>query len=113
MTSRHPVTPVTRLRRAESGKDRYGDPVYEETSVELPPALFAPGGASEPVVSGREPVVTEPTVYWRGVWPDVVASDRLVVRGRVYEVVGDPADWRGNLVGGLVVRLMRVEEGDA
>lgn len=113
MSSRHPTTPVARLRLEQTGVDRYGDPVWEEVSEALPDGLFAPGGVEEPAVVGRAVVVSEPTVYWRNLWPDVVASDRLVVRGKTYTVEGEPADWRGARVGGLVVRLRLVEEGSA
>lgn len=104
---------VVRLRKEQTGEDRYGDPVYGDVESPLPGALFAPGGTSEPVGPGREPVVMEPTLYWRNQWPDVVASDRLRVRGRVFEVEGEPAEWRGKRVGGLVVTLRRVEEVSA
>lgn len=113
MSSRHPTTPVVRLRLEQTGEDRYGDPVWEDVSTDLPPALFAPGGVEEPVEPGRAPVVSEPTLYWRNAWPDVIASDRLTVRGKTYSVEGEPADWRGARVGGLVVRLKLVEEGTA
>lgn len=105
------VEPVSRLRKQQDGMDRYGDPIFVEVESRLPRALFAPGGVSEPVEPGRAPVVTEPTLYWRRQWPDVQASDRLKVRGRVYEVEGEPADWRGRSVGGLAVRLRRAAEG--
>lgn len=102
---------VSRLRKQQAGEDRYGDPIFEEVESALPRALFAPGGVSEPVEPGRAPVVTEPTLYWRRQRPDVRASDRIKVRGRVFEVEGEPSDWRGRSVGGLVVKLRRAEEG--
>mgnify|MGYP001176982780 CR=1 FL=1 len=104
---------VTRYRRVQSGADAYGTPIYTRTATALPPALFAPGGVSEPIEPGREPVVTEPTLYWPHNWPDVIASDELEVRGKRYAVIGEPADWRGSSVGGLVVKLKRAEEGAA
>jgi len=54
---------------------------------------FAPSGSTEPVELGRDSVVTKPAVYAPfGV--DVLAGDRIVVRSRVWEVDGDPAQWR-------------------
>lgn len=102
---------VTRLRRVEYGEDRYGNPMYTDESTDLTPALFAPRDVIPAPDPGREPVVTEPTLYWRNEWPDVVASDRLVVRGVTYEVQTIPADWRGQGIGGLVVKLRDVQEG--
>lgn len=102
---------VVRLRRTVSGEDRYGNPVYQETASVLPDARFAPRDVIPAPEPGREPMVVEPTLYWLGVWPDVVASDRLQVRGVTYEVQSVPADWRGDTVGGLVVKLREVVEG--
>lgn len=103
-------TPIL-LARVQAGVDRYGEPTFEDRESPLPPARFAPGGVSEPVEPGRAPVVTEPTLYWRNEWPNVPADARIRVRGTVYEVIGDPADWRGDSLGGLVVQLRSVKEG--
>lgn len=105
--------PIYRHRRGKTGEDAYRNDVYGWTRTKLADGLFAPGGISEPIEPGREPVVTEPTVYWRNAWPDVIAADRIEVRGLTYDVIGDPADWRGTIVGGLVVKLKRSEEGVA
>lgn len=104
--------PVTRLRSKQVGTDPYQNPIYDDVPTELPPALFAPGGMSEPIEAGRDPVVSEPTLYWRRERPDVHEGDRVRVRGLVYEVQGPPADWRGSSVGGLVVSLHHGEEVD-
>ena len=104
------LDPVTRLRRTQTGVDRYKNPVYSEVETELPAARFAPRGRIPSPEPGREPVITEPTLYWRRQWPDVDSSDRLVVRGQIYEVVGEPADWRGKSAGGLVVLLREAKE---
>ena len=101
---------VKRHRRVESGADRYGNPTYTETVSDLPPARFAPRSVIPSPEPGRAPVVNEPALYWKRQWPDVVASDRIEVRGSVFEVSGDPADWRGPLSGGLVVRLREARE---
>lgn len=105
------VDTVTRLRRVETGKDRYNQPIYETTETDLPKALFAPKHVVPAVEVGRQPTVVEPTLYWWKQWPDVVESDRVRVRGRVYEVLATPADWRGHGIGGLVVVLKDSAEG--
>ena len=103
---------VTRLRRTKSGEDRYGNPIYSESSTSLPPAMFAPGHDDhrKDPVPGRSAIALTPTLYWHNQWPDVVESDRLTVRGITYEVDGKPADWRGSAVGGLTVTLREVIE---
>ena len=101
---------VTRLRAAESGPDRYGDPTYgDPTETDLAGALFAPGGTQEPVEAGRTAVITNPTLYFPGVWPDIVPTDQVRVRGDVYEVIGDPANWQLDGQGGLAVELRKVD----
>lgn len=103
--------PVTRRRQEQSGTDRYGNPVYGWVDTVLPErAAFDPGGTREAVEVGRDPVVTTPKLYFI-VHPDLASTDRLVVRGRVYTVQGDPAVWDdpfGSAVGGTVVELEAV-----
>lgn len=85
---------VTRLRTVPDGTDQYGEPVpgtRQETP--LPPALLAPGGTSEPVTPGAAPVLSAPTLYWAGQWPDVTAADLLRVSGTTWRVEGAPARW--------------------
>lgn len=72
---------------------------------------FNPGQSSEPVQDARNAVITQPEVY-APTGSDVLAGDRLVVRGKTYEVKGDPADWRSPFTGwepGMVIALERVE----
>lgn len=91
---------VMRLRAGDGGRDQYGEAVpgpVVETS--LPPALFNPGGTSEPVAAGSAPVVSQPTLYWRGKHPDIRSSDLLRIAGTTYRVEGAPARWpKGTVV---------------
>ena len=106
------VDQVTRLRREKTGEDRYGNPIYSEVATEIPElALFAPKDVIPSQEVGRAPTVVEPTLYWFKAWPDLLAGDRLRVRGVVYEVEAVPADWRGAAVGGLAVKLRDSAEG--
>ncbi len=108
------VDEVTRIRREQSGVDRYGNPEYATVESVLPElALFAPRDVIPSLEVGRSPTIVEPTLYWFEVWPDVVASDRVRVRGVEYEVRTVPADWRGRTIGGLVVKLHDSAEGVA
>lgn len=106
---------VTRIRAGESTTtDRYGNPIPgPDVETPLDRAGFDPGGSREPVEVGRTATVTNPKVYFRDYAPDVVSTDRLRVRGVVYQVKGRPAEWRdphaGNVVRGLVVELELAE----
>lgn len=114
---------VTRIRAgASTENDRYGNPIPgEPAETTLRGAFFAPGGTQEPVEAGRtqEPVeagrtavITEPEIYFPGSWPDIQPDDRLRIRGDVYEVTGDPADWKSpwaSGLGGLAIRLRKVD----
>ena len=91
---------VTRLRAGDSGRDQYGEavpgPVVE---TPLPPALLNPGGTSEPVAAGSLPVISQPTLYWRGKHPGIRSSDLLRIAGITYRVEGAPARWpKGTVV---------------
>jgi len=106
--------PVVRIRRVQVDTDRYGNPVWGDVEAELEGAFFAPGGSRETVAVGGTPIVTEPTLYFPKVWPDLVVSDRVRVRGVTYEVEGHPQDWQspwGSRLGGLVVSLKLAEGG--
>lgn len=73
--------------------------------------MFAPGSDQEPFEAGRNAVVSTPTLYAPA---GTVAGprDRITVRGKAYEVVGYPGDWRwpvDNRGAGVVIALRRVE----
>lgn len=100
------VDRVTRIRREQTGVDRYGNPVYGTVEFDIPElALFAPKDVIPSLEVGRSPTIVEPSLYWFQVRPDVRADDRVRVRGIEYEVESVPADWRGTGIGGLVVKL--------
>lgn len=105
--------PVTRRRQQQTGTDRYGNPVYEPVDVVLEErAAFDPGGSREPVEVGREQTVTTPKLYFRRAYPDLNDTDQVLVRGVVFDIEGNPADWKSpyaSTVGGLVVELKRAE----
>lgn len=101
---------VTRIRRGtQTGTDAFDRPVYgPDAEVDIDGAAFDPGGSLEPVEVGRTAVVTTPKCYWRDEIPDIVSTDRLRVRGAVYQVIGKPAAWVSPYTGttkGLVVEL--------
>ena len=106
--------PATRRRRELTGYDSANRPLYEWVSTILPVGCaLDPGGSREPVEVGRAQVITTPKAYFRET-VDVVAGDELIIRGRVWKVDGDPAQWVspfGSGLAGTVVELTATEEG--
>jgi hypothetical protein len=105
---------VIRVRRgAQSGVDRYQNPVYgADVETDIEGAFFDPGGSVEPVEIGRSAVITTPKAYWRDSTPDIVSTDHLRVRGVLYAVEGNPAVWVSpwsSLTRGTVVELKAVQ----
>ena len=93
---------------AGSANDAHGNPVPSfAASVEVGIWRFDPGGTSEPRLPGQDRVITEPTIYLPVA--GIGANDHVSVRGKRYEVVGNPADWRNGDFAGLVVGLRLVE----
>lgn len=103
--------------RATLTDDGYGNPVWDWPNATRTPhdgcavAQGAKGGATEDLTGDRNVVISDLIVFMPSV-ADVVATDRLEVRGRVYEVVGEPFDWVNPFTGtafGVVVYCNRVE----
>lgn len=103
---------VIRLRAGEgTTEDPYGNPVPgADVEVEIPTLGIAPRVSSEFNEPGRNAVIVGLSVYFpRGT--DVKASDGFRVRGEVYEVDGEPGDWRNPFTGvarGIEVALSKV-----
>lgn len=102
---------ITRYPYEVSGEDSQGNEVEGFGSGhQLGIYAFDPGGRSEPSESGRDAVVTEPTIYLPPGSP-FAPHDECMVRGRRYAVVGEPADWVHPSRGpqGDVLKLRRVD----
>lgn len=72
--------------------------------------LIAPRSTSENL-DGRQGVIVGVTVYMP-TGTDVLATDRLVIRGKPYEIDGEPGDWRSPLhpiCDGIEVAAKRTE----
>lgn len=81
------------------------------SSLAIPGCGFNPGLSTEPLQDARNAVLTRPEVY-APPGADILAGDRLAVRGLTYEVQGRPQDWVSPFTGwnpGLVVPLELVE----
>lgn len=72
--------------------DPFGDPVPgSSTEQQVGGCLFAPGSSEEEGL-GTNQVVTDGAVYGP-VGMDVKHSDRIRIRGDLYEVIGKPQRW--------------------
>lgn len=101
---------VVRLRATAATDPYSGEATALDwtTPAELSITTLAPAEprpSSEPVQNARNAVVDGWTLYLPA-GADVTAADRLRVRGAVYSVLGEPADW---LDAGIVVQCERVE----
>lgn len=97
--------------RSERGTDEYGNAVDTGavTRCQVVCLGFDPGG-SIALRDGRDGTDTKPTVYLPS-GTDVVHTDQIEVRGTMYAVEGEIADWRSPFTGGrpgIVVPLRRV-----
>lgn len=104
-----------RLRAAVVEDPYSGEPTGRDwdtaDTLALSDLAFNPGSSNEPREVGRNAVITQPEVYGP-VGIDVLAGDRLEIRGRTYEVEGDVSEWRSPFTGweaGVVIKLQAVE----
>lgn len=77
------------------------------SSLTIPGCGFNPGQSAEPLQAGRNAITTQPEVY-APAGSDVLAGDRITVRGKTYEVDGEPGVWKNPFSGwepGMVVAL--------
>lgn len=101
---------VTRLRGTATTNPYSGDStdVSWASPTELDITTLAPAEprpSTEPVQDARNAVVSGWTLYLPA-GSDVTRFDRIRVRGVVYPVQGDPADWLG---AGMVVQAYATE----
>jgi hypothetical protein len=99
-------TPVTDPYSGEATGISWDSP----NSLAIPDCGFNPGRSTEPVQDARNAVITQPEVY-APTGSDVLAGDRLVVRGVTFEVDGNPGDYRNPFTGwrpGIVIALKEV-----
>ncbi len=110
---------ATRLRRqmwtdpysGETAPRPWDDGDHEPDALPIEGVAFNPGGSTDLATDGRTIVTTKPTAYCP-IDADILAGDRLQVRGVTYDVEGNPAEWRNPFTGwapGLAVTLELVE----
>jgi hypothetical protein len=79
------------------------------TEVAVPDVLCEPRPGGEPQQDARNQITSGWTLYFQSP-PDVAIdpTNRIRVRGVVYDILGEPADWRlGSWQPGLVVQCER------
>jgi hypothetical protein len=103
---------VTILRSGASTSDRYGNPAPgTDVRVDVTGCAVAPRLAGDATEGGRQGVIIGTTVYFPP-GTDVVATDRLEVRGETHTIEGDPGVWTSPHTGtqhGVEVATRRVE----
>lgn len=72
--------------------------------MDIPGCLFAPGGSEEPKFAAN--LVDTDAALYAPAGTDARPTDRFRVRGKVYQVVGEPADWGPRW--GVVIGLRRI-----
>jgi hypothetical protein len=100
---------VVIVTRSVTGQDGDGNDVYGTVEVSTSGA-FAPEGSIE-LVQGQATVISRPTIYLSLGAPTPAASDRVRVRGQLYEIDGEPLVFLNPFTGdqpGAVLRLERV-----
>jgi uncharacterized Zn-binding protein involved in type VI secretion len=96
----------------QGAEDAHGNPIVTfADAVTVEGCGFAPGGSQELYGPGRNPVTSVPQLYCP---PGTVVTSRsrVTVRGKLYQVDGDPAEWRSPFTGwepGVVVTLERTD----
>jgi head-tail adaptor len=96
------VETVTVLR-ATTTEDAYGDPkpgpFADHHTLN---ANCAPANSSEPLIAGQNKVITGFVVYVRDVVADVLPTDRVRIRGVVYDIDGTAGEWFNRESGDLI-----------
>lgn len=103
---------ITRLR-AGSASNRVGasiDDWSDPAELDIDGCAVAPRDADEENAGGRQTVIAGFNVY-APPGADVLATDRLRVRGEIHEVIGEPGVWINPFTGatpGVEIRTRRV-----
>lgn len=101
---------VTIVSTEVTGQDAYGGDILANVETDVPGCAFAPAGSPERV-QGQDLVTTTPTVYLPTGADVPSPSDRVKVRGRAYDIDGEPLVFVNPYTGsqpGAVLRLKAV-----
>lgn len=111
---RFPYGETVTVLRSGLTDDGYGNQVRDWASATSTPyegCAVAQGKRGSEILADRNAVLSDLVVFMPS-GADVEATDRLEVRGRAYEVVGEPFDWVSPFTGtrfGVVVYCNRAE----
>jgi hypothetical protein len=73
--------------------DAYGDPIAStRVGGDILGCAVAPRYSTEPTVRGRQGVIVGLSIY-APAGSDILSTDLLRVRGDIYDVEGEPAEW--------------------
>lgn len=90
--------------------DQYGDPLpITRVGGDIPGCAVAPRYSTEPTARGRQGVIVGMSIY-APAGSDILSTDLLRVRGDVYVVEGEPAEWVSPFTGwapGMEVAVKR------
>lgn len=103
--------PVTRVRREQTGTDRYDNPTYSDQLTVVDGAAVADPTFAEPAEVGRSSVVADLVVLWPDKTVDGRADDAWIVRGLKYSSIGPAFPWVNpwtHETAGTVLRLRSV-----
>jgi hypothetical protein len=95
--------------RTLTGQDVLGNDIYTSADISYGGCAFSSGGSIE-LLQGQDLVTTQPTVCLP-VGVTVKTTDRVTVRGDLYEVDGSPNADTNPFTGwqpGVIVKLQRV-----
>lgn len=83
----------------------------EPDSVDLPDVLCEPRPVGEPLLDARNMVTSGWSLYCQTIPATLPTSqNRVKVRGKVYEIDGEPADWvMGSWHPGIVIQAKVIE----
>lgn len=98
------------VRVRPQGEDQYGDPIEGESArTTIEGAYVAPRESSEPSERGRVGVIVGLTLF-APYDTDLLHTDQIEVDGTLYEIEGEPGQWRNPFTdweAGLTVALRR------
>jgi len=109
---RFPYGETVTIRTPAVEADPYSsEPGTPAEDIDVDGVAVEPRPSSEPVQDARNSVVSGFTLYFPAGTP-VSAAQQVIVRGDVYDVLGQPAEWRNPFTGwdpGVVVQVGRTE----
>lgn len=102
---------ISQVRLSSTSVDEYGQPVYVETETTVTAIVSARVSGTN--FDADQIVLTEGLTLYLPPALDVQDDDKFIVRGKRYEIDGEPFDWRqglGTWTPGTVLNLQREKD---